>query len=326
MFVASIFLSSHGSTMSKLKDILDSGGEYHTLQLIWGDVWYTPVRSRILSKISEEAKYIKNRAEFSPQIKVIADVDDTLICSGGRWPAGLDKQIPRGCTYPGSLQFFAAIAERAKIRLAGASLKAKDDYFPSTFDSESEASEPPSPSLSGPTSPPDDLFFSTNSVLDESDSKCGAAKIKGRKSITSSQRASSAEEIVVTTHSGFPKVERSKSDLSLVGKSGSGPFVARKKTLTYAKVAAAFRNASKSGALGVSADTPTPTSREKKVLGSSGPSRDDTDADSVLSASPKGYIERCSLYFVTARPAYNAIGIEVLNLFASMADQLLHTR
>ena len=38
--------------------------------------------------------------------KVISDVDDTLTCSGGTWPAGIDSSYPRKTVYPGVLAFY----------------------------------------------------------------------------------------------------------------------------------------------------------------------------------------------------------------------------
>jgi len=38
--------------------------------------------------------------------KVLSDVDDTLYCSGGYYPAGIDKQYPRKTVYPGVLAFY----------------------------------------------------------------------------------------------------------------------------------------------------------------------------------------------------------------------------
>ena len=32
--------------------------------------------------------------------KILSDVDDTLICSGGVWPAGVDRRFSRKAMYP----------------------------------------------------------------------------------------------------------------------------------------------------------------------------------------------------------------------------------
>lgn len=39
-------------------------------------------------------------------VQVISDIDDTLMCSGARWPAGRDNRYPRHCVYPGVLALY----------------------------------------------------------------------------------------------------------------------------------------------------------------------------------------------------------------------------
>lgn len=39
-------------------------------------------------------------------LKIITDIDDTLECSGGRWPQGLDNRYTRHTTYPGVIAFY----------------------------------------------------------------------------------------------------------------------------------------------------------------------------------------------------------------------------
>mmetsp|Transcript_101208 Transcript_101208/g.325151 ORF Transcript_101208/g.325151 Transcript_101208/m.325151 type:complete len:1400 (-) Transcript_101208:161-4360(-) len=39
-------------------------------------------------------------------LKIITDMDDTLQCSGGRWPAGIDARYPRHTPYPGVTAFY----------------------------------------------------------------------------------------------------------------------------------------------------------------------------------------------------------------------------
>lgn len=38
--------------------------------------------------------------------KILSDVDDTLVCSGGNYPAGVDKSYPHKAIYPGVLSFY----------------------------------------------------------------------------------------------------------------------------------------------------------------------------------------------------------------------------
>jgi hypothetical protein len=37
--------------------------------------------------------------------QVVSDIDDTLMSSGGHFPAGCDGRLPRHCVYPGAVAF-----------------------------------------------------------------------------------------------------------------------------------------------------------------------------------------------------------------------------
>ena len=39
-------------------------------------------------------------------MQVVSDIDDTLMCSGGSYPAGRDMRYPHNCVYPGILAFY----------------------------------------------------------------------------------------------------------------------------------------------------------------------------------------------------------------------------
>lgn len=39
-------------------------------------------------------------------LQVVSDIDDTLMCSGGSYPAGRDTRYPHNCVYPGILAFY----------------------------------------------------------------------------------------------------------------------------------------------------------------------------------------------------------------------------
>lgn len=41
--------------------------------------------------------------------QVVSDIDDTLMCSGGFWPAGRDTRYPKRCQYPGALTFYSEL-------------------------------------------------------------------------------------------------------------------------------------------------------------------------------------------------------------------------
>jgi predicted heme/steroid binding protein len=88
-------------------------------KLLWDDIRSESVRQDILNHLRREAalqqtlsplRTRRNRAtarRYSTQWrKVLSDVDDTLYCSGGSYPAGIDKRFPKKAVYPGVLAFY----------------------------------------------------------------------------------------------------------------------------------------------------------------------------------------------------------------------------
>jgi hypothetical protein len=51
-------------------------------------------------------KSLRTRLRKRRLRKVLSDVDDTLLSSGGRFPAGCDRSYPRKALYPGVLAFY----------------------------------------------------------------------------------------------------------------------------------------------------------------------------------------------------------------------------
>eukprot|EP00930_Biecheleria_cincta_P021054 TRINITY_DN15686_c1_g1_i1.p1 TRINITY_DN15686_c1_g1~~TRINITY_DN15686_c1_g1_i1.p1 ORF type:complete len:445 (+),score=49.37 TRINITY_DN15686_c1_g1_i1:81-1415(+) len=50
------------------------------------------------------------RKVFSAGVRVLSDLDDTLVCSGGRAPAGIDKRCAHGTFYDGAAELFYALS------------------------------------------------------------------------------------------------------------------------------------------------------------------------------------------------------------------------
>lgn len=109
--VSHLLLSCQGSELTQLKSILDSTGSYNNLfKLVYIDIKSQQVREEIISHLREQAVEVraaaKNMGRRGVGIKVLSDIDDTLFCSGGSFPAGCDSRIPRGMVYPGCLSLF----------------------------------------------------------------------------------------------------------------------------------------------------------------------------------------------------------------------------
>jgi len=100
-----------------LKTLSDSKGTINSMhKLIYRDIRDMKIREEILVHIEKQAnvqlassqlktKAGKRRLQFSWR-KILSDVDDTLYCSGGSYPAGVDKTYPKKEIYPGVLAFY----------------------------------------------------------------------------------------------------------------------------------------------------------------------------------------------------------------------------
>ena len=117
-WIENILLKTRGDALSDLKSLMDNKGSVLSMhKLVYEDVQSSDIRENILSHIRKQAAIqqahmsmgtaiAKRRLERSAWRKVISDVDDTLLSSGGRYPAGIDKTYPHHCIYPGAICFY----------------------------------------------------------------------------------------------------------------------------------------------------------------------------------------------------------------------------
>lgn len=120
-WVRHILLNTHQDDLSELKTLTDAKGDYFCMnKLIYDDIRSESVRQDILHHIRREAAVQQTKWQMgatqrkSPLSsrpvmtwrKVLSDVDDTLSCSGGMYPAGVDKRYPKKAIYPGVLAFY----------------------------------------------------------------------------------------------------------------------------------------------------------------------------------------------------------------------------
>ena len=117
IYVKNIFLKTVGDNLSELKCLSDSKGDFQSMhKLIYFDIKSDDIRQAILDHIKNQARVQKahmrlrttqsRRRGIYAWRKVLSDVDDTLLCSGGAYPAGVDQSIPRKILYPGVLGFY----------------------------------------------------------------------------------------------------------------------------------------------------------------------------------------------------------------------------
>jgi len=118
LWVRNVILWTRGDELTELKTLCDLKGDIHSLhKLVYHDVSEPGIRREILKHIQREAsvqsahrllqtRASRSRAARRGERKVLSDLDDTLLCSGGHYPAGIDRRWPRKAVYPGVLAFF----------------------------------------------------------------------------------------------------------------------------------------------------------------------------------------------------------------------------
>lgn len=116
-YVKNIFENTKGNDLSELKCLTDSKGDVNSMhKLVYNDLRSLSVRDCILNHINKQAntqkahhliksKHSKFLKKFA-WMKIISDVDDTLSCSGGSWPKGVDQAYPDKAIYPGVISFY----------------------------------------------------------------------------------------------------------------------------------------------------------------------------------------------------------------------------
>ena len=135
-WVRTLFCSTRGDELTALKMHLDGTTDYHNLyKLVYTDVTDTDLRTEILNHIKNEGSKIaklNSEKNLPSPMKILSDVDDTLWCSAGKWPAGVDKAYPSHAVYPGALCFYEEIDMKG---LGGNQATSNDDSSASSQES-----------------------------------------------------------------------------------------------------------------------------------------------------------------------------------------------
>jgi len=116
-WVRNLIINTKKDELSELKTLTDAKGDYFSMhKLVFDDIRSEAVREDILNHLEKEAKWSwaqmsmntkrsKKRME-RPWRKILSDVDDTMLSSGGSYPAGIDRRFGKKVLYPGCLGFY----------------------------------------------------------------------------------------------------------------------------------------------------------------------------------------------------------------------------
>ncbi|KAK9804158.1 hypothetical protein WJX73_006372 [Symbiochloris irregularis] len=159
LWAKEIIVNTFSGDLSRLKALLDDGGDYHTtFKLVYSDLQGNNQKEVKRHMQVQGQKALSAFQRQHPQgppgisLKVISDIDDTLMCSGGRWPAGRDKRLPPLCVYPGVLALYNEL-DLGHMQRIEASKRAAEEHKRSMLEqlwggssgAESDAEEEPRP-------------------------------------------------------------------------------------------------------------------------------------------------------------------------------------
>eukprot|EP00520_Triparma_pacifica_P007006 CAMPEP_0118651948 /NCGR_PEP_ID=MMETSP0785-20121206/11055_1 /TAXON_ID=91992 /ORGANISM="Bolidomonas pacifica, Strain CCMP 1866" /LENGTH=475 /DNA_ID=CAMNT_0006544429 /DNA_START=267 /DNA_END=1691 /DNA_ORIENTATION=+ len=116
-WVRNLIVNTRKDELSELKTLTDAKGDYFSMhKLVFVDVRTQTVRDDILKHLEKEAKWSwaqmsmntsRSRKRMErPWRKILSDVDDTMLCSGNHYPAGIDARFGKKVLYPGCLGFY----------------------------------------------------------------------------------------------------------------------------------------------------------------------------------------------------------------------------
>lgn len=116
-YVKNIFYNTKTDDLSDLKCMTDAKADINSMHhLLFVDIRSLEIKQSILDHIGREARIqaahnvmggnISRRRKRFAWRKIISDVDDTLTCCGGSWPAGMDASYPKKSIYPGVIAFY----------------------------------------------------------------------------------------------------------------------------------------------------------------------------------------------------------------------------
>lgn len=99
LYVKNIIMNTKTDELSELKTLMDSKGDVNSMhKLLYTDIRNPAIKDAILKYIAHQAEIQRAHSTIGSRKgrarnllawrKILSDVDDTLTCAGGSWPAG----------------------------------------------------------------------------------------------------------------------------------------------------------------------------------------------------------------------------------------------
>jgi len=102
--IGRLFCETNGAELTALKNFIDAGDNSHDLsKLIHHDIDDETIRQRILGHIAYEGTRLRESENFTPELKVLSDIDDTVISML------YDVKLAKKTVYPGVKAFADAL-------------------------------------------------------------------------------------------------------------------------------------------------------------------------------------------------------------------------
>jgi len=117
-YIVLFFTSTKGLALTELKNKIDyHGRHHHTHKIVFRYITDESLRARILAHFAEQASTLVFEFQHSDRshwpVKILSDIDDTVICSGGN-VAGQDRRYAWGTRYPGVSAFYRELDTGSK--------------------------------------------------------------------------------------------------------------------------------------------------------------------------------------------------------------------
>lgn len=108
IWITKIITATIGDDLLSLKNKIDFfAGKHNFHKIVYSYIRDIGIRQTILDHLrkSKPENYLRHSARSTEPVKILSDIDDTMICTGGSFGC-YDVRYPWGTVYPGVLSFY----------------------------------------------------------------------------------------------------------------------------------------------------------------------------------------------------------------------------